>query len=110
MVEWILLAALTAVVGFPVQKAMDWAWNSWRSPRQPWPLAEVHRRHTRNFWVAAIACAVEAVCATALLASALASGDPASATLGTAAVLAAILFARSARRRWMRWQQAKRAP
>lgn len=112
MVEWVLLAVLSAVVGFPVTKIMEHVWNRWRNRNQRAPLtmAQVQRHHARHFWMAVVTAVIEAACAVALLLGALTSGSSGLAAFGVLAAIAAVLLLRSARRRWKRWQESKLAP
>ena len=105
--EWFSLIVLGAIVTKLVGMMMDTLFDR-RRRRQDEPLAAVQarRRHARRFFIDAVSCALYAWFALALFESAIEESGAVEGAIAALIAVGAVLFARSARRRWVRWRDA----
>jgi hypothetical protein len=106
--EWLLPVVLGAIATKLVGMAMDVLMDRWRNrPHKPLTLEQARRRHAIRFSIAAVSCAIYAWFAWVLVDFAISNSNAVSGGVGALLAIGAILFARSALRRWARYRDPR---
>jgi len=106
--EWLIWAVLAGVISKLVSMSMDAMFDRLRKrQRQPLSLKQTRRRYAIQFSIAAVSCALYAWLTVMVLAAAIEANNVAGALIGSVLALCTWLFWRSARRRWVRYREAR---
>lgn len=104
--DWLILTVLGAVVVKLVERTMDTLLDRWRKRRHtPLSPAQTRRRYAVRFWIAAASCALYAWAALAAARAAIEAGSTVAGAIAAFVAVGAVLFGRSARRRWKWWRE-----